>query len=171
MRHTLYTATRTVCFMLMSMLMSLSAHAEIYKWVDAEGNVHFSDKGSAADKARPVQLKSSINSYNGSSMPTFEYKAKNRQAAGRQQAKLPRLGPKQVVIYSTVWCGFCKKAKAYFRKRGIAFTEKDIEKSPQAKKEYQSLGAGGVPLILVGNKQGTRKLSGFSIARFDAAYQ
>lgn len=74
-------------------------------------------------------------------------------------------------MYSTVWCGFCKKAKAYFKQKGISFSERDIEKSTKAKQEYQKLGGGGVPLILVGNKAGTKKLSGFSIARFKTAYR
>lgn len=155
------------------LIISGSVVAEIYKWVDAEGNVHFSDNKSASQTARPVQLKSNINSYNGSALPKYE---DNRAAGKKTRTKnrlntLPRLGPKRVIMYSTRWCGFCKKAKAYFKQKGIAFSERDIEASSQANKEYQSYGGGGVPLILVGSKRGTRKLSGFSIARFDAAYK
>ena len=146
--------------------------AEIYKWIDAEGNVHFSDKQPARTNAKPVQLKSSINSYDSTSIPKFEYtpNTKRKPVNKTKSNKLPKLRPRQVIMYSTVWCGFCKQAKAYFKQKGIAFAERDIEKSPQAKQEYQSLGGGGVPLILVGNKSGTKKLSGFSIARFNTAY-
>ena len=146
------------------------ARAEIYKWVDADGNVHFSDQKSST-RAKPVELKATINSYNGSTLPTFERNTNNRNLPPSKDHKLPSLAPKQVVMYSTVWCGFCKKAKDYFKQKGIAYTEKDIEKSAPAKKEYQSLGGGGIPLILVGHQQGTRKLSGFSTTRFDVAYQ
>ena len=146
-------------------------HADIYKWTDAAGNVHFSDKQAATANADQVQLKSTINSYNGNSIPKFEYTPASKQKNRTKDNKLPKLRPRQVVIYSTVWCGYCEKAKAYFKQKGIAFSERDIEKSTQARKEYQSLGGGGVPLILVGNKTGTKKISGFSIARFDAAYQ
>lgn len=161
------------CFFVLITCISITPlKAEIYKWTDAEGNVHFSDKRSAANRARPVQLKSTINSYDGRSLPELNAPAKpRRKKTVSAKAKLPRLTPRQVIIYSTVWCTYCKKAKAYFREKGIVYSEKDIEKSPQAQKEYQSYGAGGVPLILVGNKKGTRKLSGFSIARFDAAYK
>lgn len=151
-------------------LITPPVEAEIYKWIDAEGNVHFSDKKSARSNAKLVQLKSSINSYNGSSIPKFEYTPRANKKIVPRNKKLPKLRPRQVIIYSTIWCGFCKKAKAYFKQKGIAFSERDIEKSTQAKKEYRSLGGGGVPLILVGNKTGTKKISGFSIARFDAAY-
>lgn len=160
-----------LAFTMLMVLGTTPSIAEIYKWTDAEGNIHFSDKQSAKTNAEPVQLKSSINSYNGSSVPKFEYTPGSNKKIHTKGNKLPKLRPRAVIMYSTVWCGFCKKAKAYFRKKGIGFTERDIEKSSQAKKEYQALGGGGVPLILVGNKSGTKKISGFSIARFDAAYR
>ena len=149
------------------------ALAEIYKWVDADGNVHFSDQQSGKQNARPVELKSTINSYNGSSLPKFEYSppAKKKTTKPAKAGKLPKLRKGQVIMYSTVWCGYCKKAKAYFKQKGISFSERDIEKSKQAEKEYRSLGGGGVPLILVGGKQGTQRLSGFSVTRFDNAYR
>ena len=149
------------------------ALAEIYKWVDADGNIHFSDQPSGKQNARPVELKSTINSYNGSSLPQFEYSPpeKKKTTTPAKTGKLPKLKKGQVIMYSTVWCGYCKKAKAYFKQKGIAFSERDIEKSKQAEKEYRSLGGGGVPLILVGGKQGTQRLSGFSVTRFDNAYR
>ena len=33
----------------------------------------------------------------------------------------------KVVMYSTSWCGYCKKAKNYFEANKIAYIEKDIE--------------------------------------------
>ena len=146
--------------------------AEIYKWTDADGNVHFSDKQPIHKKAKPVQLKAKINSYNGNAAPIFESSPSKRKSVNStKKTKLPQLSPKQVIMYSTTWCGFCKKAKAYFRLKGISFAEKDIEKSPQAKSEYQSYGGGGVPLILVGHSKGTRKLSGFSVSNFEAIFK
>ena len=163
------------CYPALSLLLALiatPAQAEIYKWTDTEGNLHFSDNPSAAPRAKPVELKSTINSYNGSSLPTFEYtpRANKTPAHGNSRNKLPRLRPRQVIMYSAEWCGYCKKAKAYFKQKGIAFSNRDIDTSTQAKKEYQSLGGGGIPLILVGNKSGTQRISGFSVRRFDAAY-
>lgn len=168
--HALWKNGFYLCLLVILALATGSVMAEIYKWVDTEGNVHFSDEKSVRYKAKPVRLKSSINSYDSTSLPKFDPGPKTTEKTVRQGTKLPILQPRQVIMYSTVWCGYCKQAKAYFRKKGIAFAEKDIEKSPRAKQEYQSLGGGGVPLILVGNKTGTHKLSGFSVARFDAAY-
>lgn len=58
-----------------------------------------------------------------------------------------------VVVYSTAWCGYCRKAKAWLTKKGIAFTERDIEKDPGAAEELagkaQRAGVkpNGVPVI------------------------
>ena len=159
------------CIILVFQIYSGWVNAEIYKWTDAQGNIHFSDKRSAVIKAEPIQLKSNINNYNGSTLPTYERNSSSNKKPRLKTNNLPKLRPRQVVMYSTKWCGFCKKAKAYFQQKGIAFSEHDIEASSNANKEYKSYGGGGVPLILVGHKKGTRKLSGFSIARFDAAYK
>jgi glutaredoxin len=56
-----------------------------------------------------------------------------------------------VVLYSTAWCGYCRKARTWLTSNGIPFVEKDIEKDRAANAEYQRLGRGysGVPLISV----------------------
>lgn len=159
-----------VALLIPAMLFTGPLAAEVYKWIDKDGNVHFSDKQSAPRHAKPVQLSPSLNSYQSRALPASTPSPKVSAKQVNRSRQLPKLRPRQVILYSTVWCGFCKKAKAYFKQKGIAYTERDIEKSAQAKQEYQSLGGGGVPLILVGNKNGTRKLSGFSVARFDTAY-
>ena len=35
-------------------------------------------------------------------------------------------------MYSTVWCGYCKRLKMAMKSAGIAFTEVDIEHDPEA---------------------------------------
>lgn len=139
------------------------AMAEVYKWMDAQGNIHFSDKKSAAPDARLVPLQSSLNRYHRGELPAFHPR--------RESHAPPTLHPGQVVMYSTSWCGYCKQARAYFEQKGIAYADRDIEKSAQAQREYQALGGGGIPLILVGNKSGTRKISGFSRAGLDAVFR
>jgi len=69
-------------------------------------------------------------------------------------------------MYSASWCTVCKKAKKYFRERGISYTEYDIEKSAKGRREYDKLGARGVPVILVGNK----RLNGFTEEAFNKIY-
>jgi len=54
-----------------------------------------------------------------------------------------------VVLYSTSWCGYCAKTRRFFERNKINYVEYDIEKSATAKREYDNLGGGGVPLVLV----------------------
>ena len=82
--------------------------------------------------------------------------------AGAQNAR-PQ-PPQSVVMYATVWCPYCAKARAYFARKGIAYVEYDIEKSAAVNTEFKRLGGRGVPLILVG----TQKMSGFSEQGLDA---
>jgi glutaredoxin-like YruB-family protein len=58
----------------------------------------------------------------------------------------------KVVIYSTDWCGYCRKAKAFFREQGIAYVDYDIEKDAEARREFERLEGRGVPLIVIGNE-------------------
>jgi len=76
-----------------------------------------------------------------------------------------RAGP--VTMYSTSWCGYCKKARRLFERNDIPFEELDIEKSADALQAYQALGGRGVPLIKVGDKV----VYGFSYQRIRSLLQ
>jgi glutaredoxin len=68
------------------------------------------------------------------------------------------------VMYATAWCPYCAKARAYFARKGIPYTERDVEKSAGALAEFRKLGGRGVPLIVHNGEI----LRGFSEASFDA---
>jgi glutaredoxin len=115
------------------------AQAEMYRWVDENGQVHFSDtdpgNGEAysppdANIAEPVS--------GGNELPT-------------------------VRIYTTQSCGTCKRAKTYMREKGIYFVEYDVEQDPHSRNEFRMLGGRGVPLITVGDQ----RMQGFSPSRFE----
>jgi glutaredoxin len=125
-----------------------TVHAEIYKWVDENGKVNFSDKKPKKRKVEKIKLK--INSYASVTYDTSLYGTGNN-----------------VIIYTTEKCVFCKKAKRYFKKNNIAYTEYDIEKNASAKKRYDAMGATGVPVILIGKK----RMNGFSVAGFERIFK
>ena len=54
-----------------------------------------------------------------------------------------------VVMYSTVWCGYCKRLKTMLKSEGIAFTEVDIEHDPEAAQFVMSVNGGNqtVPTV------------------------
>jgi glutaredoxin len=123
------------------------AVSEIYRWVDEDGKVHFSDKPSHSHTSEVVKLR--INTYEGVTYGT----------SGIDVGK-------KVVMYSASWCRVCKQARRYFEENGIRFAEYDVETSEQGKSGFQELGAKGVPVILVGN----RRMNGFSIDGFERLY-
>ena len=133
---------------LLLMLFTSVSEAEIYKWIDENGKTNFSDVKPTDLESDEVELK--INTYESVSYDTSVFNTGEK-----------------VVMYSTSWCTYCEKAKRYFDKKGIRFTEYDIEKNAAAKKQYKKLGATGVPVILVGSKQ----MNGFSEQGFEAIYK
>ena len=133
-------------FMLL-MLCAIDGYTEIYKWIDEKGKVHFSDNKPRDLESEEIKLR--INTYESVSYDTSIFNT-----------------GKKVVMYSTDWCAYCKKAKKYFVSKGIPFTEYDIEKNSEARKQYKQMGATGVPVILVGNK----RMNGFSEEGFEKIY-
>lgn len=57
-----------------------------------------------------------------------------------------------VVMLSASWCGYCAQARKLFVKEGIDYCEYDIEQSAIGAARHRTLGARGVPVILVGNE-------------------
>ena len=132
-----------------TLLLSISAFAEILKWTDSEGKIHFGDRPPAGVETSVVEIR--INTYES---PNIE-------------AMREILNPKdKVVMYSAAWCGVCKKAKKYFKANNIQYKDYDIDKSSKGKRDYKKLGAKGVPVILVGDK----RLNGFSAGSFGSIY-
>lgn len=71
----------------------------------------------------------------------------------------------RVVIFTTPTCAFCNAAKAYFRQKGIRFTEVDVSRDPAAARDMvRRSGQQGVPVIDIGG----RIVVGFDKARINA---
>lgn len=130
-----------------SLLAAAVAPAEVFRWVDDNGDVHFGDRPSQAHRSEPVEIR--VNTYEA-----VTYASHTGAPA------------ESVVMYSASWCGVCKQARRYFEQQQIAFTEYDIEQDAKGRTAYRRLGASGVPVILVGD----RRMNGFSVAGFEKLY-
>lgn len=62
------------------------------------------------------------------------------------------------MLYATEWCGYCAKARQFFAENHIPYQELDVEKSELGQREYQKLGGGGVPIIVINE---TKVIRGF----------
>ena len=140
--------TRILVLLVLLLVAAGPVSADIYKWTDENGYVHYSNEKPNNQEVEKIVVQ--VNSYESISYATSSVD----------------IG-KKVVMYSASWCGYCRKARQYFNKNRIAFTEYDIEKSAQGKREYKKLGAKGVHVILVGK----RRMNGFSEAGFEKLYR
>lgn len=52
-------------------------------------------------------------------------------------------------MYTTTWCGYCRRLKTQLREAGIAYTEVDIENDPSAAEFVGSVNGGNhtVPTV------------------------
>lgn len=70
-------------------------------------------------------------------------------SAFSQPGPIPNVGTADVVLYATSWCGYCEKTRKFLRERGVPFVEHDIERSPEARRQYEALNGRGVPLLVI----------------------
>lgn len=109
---------------------------ELYRWVDAQGGVHYSDQPPppSAKQLTKVKGKGNVVDVDKESFETRTAREKN-----------------PVTLYSTACGPVCDKAKDHLAQRGIPYTLKDPSKEPEIAVELKKLaGAMEVPVILVG---------------------
>lgn len=130
----------TVRLLLLLVLWPLCLAAQtLYKYVDEDGRVHYTDRPPA--DAQSEQLDIRVDSLPG---PAAISTQRADHADRLKTAENPA-----VVIYTTDWCRICRKARRYMDSNGIVYRERDIEKSAAAKQDFDRLGGKGVPLIRV----------------------
>ncbi|MBU0499156.1 MAG: glutaredoxin family protein [Gammaproteobacteria bacterium] len=135
---------------LVLMMLGFNCSAEVYRWLDGQGQVQLGDRPPANVQAQSLDLR--INSYSPQPLSPAPVAA---QGQG-----------KPVVVYSAAWCPACVKAKKYLQARNIPYTEYDIERSAQGRRDYQRYHGKGVPLIVVGES----RMTGFSASLFNQLY-
>ena len=136
--------------LLLALIPAAPVIADVYKWTDAQGRVHYSDSAPPDAKSQQVRLK--INSIQGPAVVS---------TLGSGSAARPK---DKVRIYTAVWCGYCKKAKAHLAAKRVPYDEVDVEASEGGRSEFARIGGRGVPVILVGSQ----RMDGFSADQLDA---
>ena len=134
------------------LLASIPAHAQIYKWIDAEGKAHFSSN--KPDSGVQLQNLSSI-----------EKKGEKIKSSSSDNPATDRA--ELVELFVTSWCPYCKKAKNYLNNKGIAFKEYDIEADKAAADRLETLSPGsGIPVAVIKGEV----VQGFDKESYDAAF-
>ena len=140
--------------LLVAFLAVAPAAAQVYKWTDPSGKVHYGDRPPEDAKKQEVKIR----------IPSYDGPVQVRDWSAILKTNPSAASAGQVTMYSTSWCGHCKNARNYFAAKRIAYRDLDVEKSDAAASEFKRLGGSGVPLILVGGKA----MSGFDPEAFEA---
>ncbi|MBG0815162.1 mycoredoxin [Planomonospora sp. ID82291] len=71
-----------------------------------------------------------------------------------------------LTVYTTTWCGPCKRLKAQLTREGIAYQEIDIERNPDAAEFVMSVNNGNqtVPTVVVESPAGRVAVTNPSVA-------
>ena len=120
------------------MLATVLAHAELYRWVDAEGKVHYSDTPPAPN------------------VKSFE----RRRAGGGKPGEAPLPYTLQqavknfpVTLYTTECGDACSRARKLLTKRGVPYTEMDANDEAARVELRKLIGPNlEVPVLKIGSK-------------------
>jgi glutaredoxin len=126
--------------LLLAVLLSLGAHAQsVYRWVDKDGKVQYSDVPPPPDVKNVQQKK--LGSGVTIDQENVPYGVK------LAMEKNP------VVLYANACGEPCSGARALLAKRGIVYASKDPEKNPADTEALQKIaGALDVPVLTIGEK-------------------
>jgi glutaredoxin len=117
---------------------ALAAQAQLYRWTDEGGKVHYTDTPPPAT-AKNVELKESARP------------ASTNTAAQQSYALQLAIKSFPVTVYTSKDCGSpCKNGLAHLRKRSVPFTEKVVAKQEEIDELTKLAGAPRVPVMVVG---------------------
>lgn len=134
MRATNFTAA--MCVALLFAALDARAQQTVYKWVDKDGKVQFSDTPPAGE-VKDSAAKRMGGGYVDEGLLPYE-----TQVAAKRNP---------VVLYATADCGeLCTQGRAYLSKRGVPFSEKDAKQPEVAAELKQMIGAAQVPVLKIG---------------------
>jgi glutaredoxin len=165
---------KTVMAFLVSFFMVLTiaglAPAEVYKWVDENGVIHFTD--SPPQDVGSIRKVESIQSFKSKSQVGLRPERETRKIRSNKYPAQGSAGEAKkskrpsVELYTTSWCPYCDLARDFFRSRGISFTEYDIEKDTTAARRKKQLDKRkGVPFAVVNGQ----RIHGFSETAYEKA--
>jgi hypothetical protein len=143
---------KIIIFAALWVIASAAYSGQIYKWVDEKGVVNYTPYPPPANIKKVEEKK-----IGGNSIQTGDIPYSVKQAV----KNFP------LTLYVTNCGEVCDKARAYLKKRGAPFTEKNPQQQDEVE-NFKKLTDGGmeVPLLLVGS---LKTLKGFLASEWDSA--
>lgn len=156
------------CVFMIVLLVPAICAAELFQWTDANGVKHFSNTPPPAATTDIRQMEEYVGNDDARTdylRQTLDmFKSGDDQIGAGTTAGSHQRTP-EVIIYTTPTCGYCHRAKAYFKQHGIRFTEHDVTTSRKARRDFEALNGRGVPLILIGDQ----RINGFNKSAINQA--
>jgi glutaredoxin len=121
---------------------SLSAQAQMYKWIESDGKVNYSDKP-PPPSVNAIEIGSGLTSEKSGQFP---------YALAQAVKKMP------VTLYGSDRISQSSEARNFLIKNGIPFTEKSISSNEEIDRLEKMTGSTQLPVLFIG---GT-KLTGYS---------
>lgn len=126
-----------IAVLMLLALATAATGAEFYRWVDAEGRVHYTDTPPPANAKNIKQKKASDAPAEGSALP---------YSAQQAMKNFP------VLLYVSDCGEACVKAREFLKRRGIPHAEKDSQQTDNFEALKKLLGGNAVvPVLTVGS--------------------
>lgn len=167
---------KTILLSLLALLVfmaPLCCRAELYQWTDENGVVHLSDtpppKSAAKNRTKVFQKTKREHRENDAEQKSaFEPAEKKTEDDGKKKQETPKYNysSARVELFTTGWCGVCKRARAFLAKLGVPYVDYDVEKDEEAAARLRKNNPrGSVPMAIING----RVLIGFSEAEYESA--
>ncbi len=127
-----------------------SAHAQMYRWVDANGKVNYSDQPPPRSVAKPQKKSAAIG---------------ESDANGLNYSLREAVRNFPVTMYASGDCAPCDEGRALLKKRGVPFSEKTVTTSEDLDRVKKAGGTAQLPFLTIGRNSQT----GFSAEAWNAA--
>lgn len=133
----------------------------VYKIVDPDGTVRYSDQPPAMGRpADTLEFRHLPSSPLPESVLAFRAEMEKKISARAAEYRQPQRG--EVRLFTATWCPHCKRAKADLARRGVTYSEYDIDTSDGMAAFIQASGR-AVPLLVTGSA----RVLGYSEGGYD----
>ena len=158
-------STRSKAWLLAGGLLAVAASAQtVYKSVGPDGKIVYSDHPPTTGRLEKTMKFELASSALPASAASYMEQFRKTHPGGAVQVATG----KGVTLYSAVWCGYCKQAKAWLAGHGVSYDNVDIDTPGGMAALAQASGGGtGVPVLVVDG----HTLNGFSAGAYDAAFK
>ena len=132
----------------------------VYKVVQPDGSVVYSDRPPAAGKSDILEFRNLPASPLPESVIRFRAEIEKSLKARAAALKEPQAG--ELRFFTAKWCPHCRRAKAYLQQRGLPFTEYDID-TPDGMAAFVQASGRAVPLLV----SSAGRVQGYSEGKYD----